>query len=238
MDIGQAFGYISEDENWTNKLLVGALITAVPIVNFALFGYQIDITRNVAAGKGRPLPDWNDFGRYWVDGLRLIVAYFVYLLPMFLVIGCLAAALIPFMETSSGTYDPAAGPPPEFFGLFFVFLACTLPYSLFIYALWPLLSIQIARVGSVGACFRLAEMWQLVRAQPANYLILVVVLFGLYVAASFVVLPAYLVILIPCLGYLIFLAIYGAVMLLVFMVVGHLQGQFIRAGQNLEDDSF
>ena len=38
MDVGKSVGYVFEDQKWTNKLLIGMLVSIVPIVNFALFG--------------------------------------------------------------------------------------------------------------------------------------------------------------------------------------------------------
>ncbi|MCP4358414.1 MAG: DUF4013 domain-containing protein [Chloroflexi bacterium] len=230
MDIGKAFAYISEDEEWTKKLLVGALIGAVPFANFAIFGYQAEIARNVAAGEERPLPDWSDFGRFFLDGLRLVAAFFVYLLPMILLIIVSTIGFVFLAESSSqsySSYGSSAPPSPEFMIIFGLMFACLIPYNFLIYALWPLFSIQIAREGTVGSCFQFSEMWRLVRAQPINYLLILVLLFGMYMVSMIIILPAYLLVFIPCIGYLIYMAIYGGVLMLILMVIGHLQGQFI-----------
>jgi len=229
MDIGKAFAYISEDEEWMKKLLIGALIGAVPVANFAIFGYQAEIARNVAAGEERPLPDWSDFGRFFVDGLRLVGVFFVYFLPMILLIIASAVGIIFLAEAGSQSYSTygSSTPPPELFIIFGLIFACLIPYNFLIYAMWPLFGIQIARKGTVGSCFQFSEMWRLIRAQPINYLLILILLFGMYMAAMIVVLPAYLLMIIPCIGYLIFMVVYGGVLMLVLMVIGHLQGQFI-----------
>lgn len=234
MDIAQAFGYISEDEKWTKKVLIGAIVGAIPLVNFAIFGYQVQIARNVAAGMARPLPDWDDFGRFFVDGLRVIAGLFVYLLPPILLFSCLTVAMVAIMQPAANQSYDSSAPPPEVIALIFLMFFCFMPYSLFTYVIMPLFGIQVARVGSLGACFNFSEMWRLVRAQPVNYLLIVLLFFGLYMAGSLVLLPAYILILIPCLGYLLLLGLSGAVVTLVLMVTGHLQGQFIRADDQMQ----
>lgn len=242
MDIGQAFGYISEDKEWVKKVLLGAVIGAIPIANFAIFGYQIQVARNVAvsiedpdAAPGSPLPDWNDFGRLLADGLRFMAVFLVYLLPIILLVVCASISILALTASDPSAYSSAGTPPPpEFFALFGLMLACMMPYTLVLYVLWPLFGIQIARQGSVGSCFRVSEMWQLVRAQPTNYILIVLLLFGLYMAVSLIILPTMVVVLIPCIGYFIYLGIAYGAMMLVLMVVGHLQGQFIAGGKGME----
>ncbi|HRQ37400.1 MAG TPA: DUF4013 domain-containing protein [Chloroflexota bacterium] len=242
MDIGQAFGYISEDKEWTKKLLLGAVIGAIPIANFAIFGYQIQVARNVAAAVaqpesdlGSPLPDWNDFGRLFADGLRFIAVFFLYMLPVFLLIGCLSAGMIVLTAGQAELYaSSSAPPPPEFFVLFGLMFACAMPYSLLLYAFWPMFGIQIARRGSVGSCLQFAEMWRLARAQPTDYLLIVLIFFGLYMGVSLVMLPALIVVFIPCIGYFIYLGLMYGAMMLVLMVTGHLQGQFIAADNRMQ----
>ncbi len=93
--------------------------------------------------------------------------------------------------------------------------------------------IQIARRGSVKSCFDFREMWALLRAQPANYLILIAITFGLYMVISMALMPVYFVaIFIPCIGMIITMLLSGAITILVGAVSGHLQGQFILEGDD------
>ena len=73
MDVGKSIGYVFEDKKWTNKLLIGMLVSIVPIVNFALLGWVIDIMRNVSQRQPTPLPEWSDFGEKFVKGAILFV---------------------------------------------------------------------------------------------------------------------------------------------------------------------
>lgn len=232
MNFGQAFAFIGEDENWMKKLGIGVLVSLVPFLNFAALGYQVQISRNVAKGEKRPLPNWDNLGDLFLDGLRVIGAMFVYMLPMLFLYGlAMLFAVISldsaaFAETSSGSAQPI---PTAFITMLGVMLLCSTPYTLLIWLLWPLLSIQIARKKKFSACFDFKEMWQLVRQDWVNYLLVVGIYLGLTMAASFVVMPVALVLIfIPCLGIFATMGIQGAVMMLTQAVNGHLQGQFIQ----------
>ena len=53
MDIGLSFSYMFEDKDWIKKILIGGLISLIPIVNFAALGYVVQLVRNTR--DGRPL---------------------------------------------------------------------------------------------------------------------------------------------------------------------------------------
>lgn len=235
MDIGRAFAYINEDEEWWKKLLLGAIFGAIPLVNFVMFGYQIQIARNVADNAERPLPDWQDFGKYFLNGLRFVGALMVLTSPLLFAILALSVAMIFLVDPSGAAFNGSAAPPPEFFLLYGLMFACTMPYTFLIYGLWPLLSLQLARESKFSACFRFSEMWALIKQQPMNYVLIVVLLFGLYMAATFLMMPAVLLLIIPCLGFIAYMLFSGAAMMLVLMVIGHLQGQFISLASLASD---
>ena len=101
MDIGKAFGFVFEDENWIVKILVGAGILAVglllswliiPLVlAFAVLGgYEVEIVRRVIRGDMDTLPEWDNWGQLIADGLKVIVIGIVYALPAIIVSLCLA----------------------------------------------------------------------------------------------------------------------------------------------------
>jgi len=47
MNIGKSFSFMFEDKQWVSKLGLGALITFIPILNFAWTGYMVGVIRNV-----------------------------------------------------------------------------------------------------------------------------------------------------------------------------------------------
>lgn len=227
MDVGQAFAFINEDEEWLKKVGIGAIVGAIPIVNFAVFGYQAEVARNVVAGEERPLPEWQDFGKYFVNGLRIVGAMFVYLLPVILLTLCASLSMFFIVEPTGQPTSGSTPPPPEIFVIFGLMFACIMPYTIFINIIWPLFTIQNVREEKFRANFRFSEMWRLIRRQPGNYILIVVLYFGLYMGVSFLLFPAIILLFIPCLGWIAYLLLSGAAMMLVMLVIGHLQGQFI-----------
>lgn len=80
MDVAKAFTYFAEDERWMGKLVIGVLVSLVSILilpGFLLSGYMVGITRNVMNGEKRPLPEWEDLGTLFMDGLSIIVVSIV-----------------------------------------------------------------------------------------------------------------------------------------------------------------
>ena len=59
-------------------LLLGAVLTIIPIVNFASIGFAIECARKPYEKR---LPNWKDFKDYWLDGLLVSVIMVIYLLP-------------------------------------------------------------------------------------------------------------------------------------------------------------
>ncbi len=102
VDIGRAFGFVFDDkEGWLKKVLIGGVIGIIPIVNFALYGYMIDVARNQMAGRDTPLPTWGDFGDKFMRGLYAIIIMLVYQLPTVL----LYCVLIAVAGGLAGTID-------------------------------------------------------------------------------------------------------------------------------------
>jgi len=233
MDINRAFKYIGEDEDWITKLGWSILIGIVPILNFAVFGYQIEIARNVAAGEKRPLPKWDNLSGKILDGFRFFAAIFIYMLPMLIIQFGLMILVFTQMDTfMNTTYSPSSTPtvpPPGFFILYGVGIACMMPYNLLIQAMWPMFTVQIARRRNIASAFYLREIWGLIRTHPGDALLLMGINFGLYMATGFIMMiPMFILIWIPCIGIIIAMALYMAALFLVFAVSGHLQGQFIQ----------
>src|SRR5687768_4268485 len=86
VDIGRAYTFITSDPKWIAKVLIGAAVSLVPILNFALYGYALDVLKRVYQGTDLPLPEWDDFGDYFVRGLLVSIGVFIWQLPLVVLI--------------------------------------------------------------------------------------------------------------------------------------------------------
>ena len=105
IDFGRCLTYVTEDPAWVTKILVGGLFTLLSMVLVGLpfmLGYWGRTLKNVAAGHRHPMPEWDDLGGLFSDGLRLFGVYFVYGIGLALVMGGLSCVLmIPFAALGS-----------------------------------------------------------------------------------------------------------------------------------------
>lgn len=114
MDIGKAFSFVFEDDRWITKILIAAAILAVGWVFFWLLGvplllaflllagYQVEITRRVIRGVTPVLPEWDDWGKLLVEGIKFAVIGLVYALPAIVVSICLGVPLSLWGENGNG----------------------------------------------------------------------------------------------------------------------------------------
>ena len=233
MDFGKAFSYINEDEAWGKKIGIGAVVFLVPILNFAAFGFILELIQNVWHGEERPLPSWDNFGNKLLEGLRFFAVILLYSLPMFILFGIFVAVFIGQLasydyETAVNTSNYATGLEPFFIIGWVVMVMCLMPYNFFIMLMYPMYFIQLARRRTVKSCFDFKEMWQIIKQNPGEYLIILGIMFGLYMVSAIVTIPLYIVFLIPCIGWVVGILVSGAMYMLIFFVFGHLTGQFIK----------
>jgi hypothetical protein len=102
MDLKRGVTFPTLDPQWVVKVLIGTLISFVPILNFVAIGYAMDTSRNVYHGRETPLPEWNDFGGQFIRGLLGAVIQFVWSIPL-LLLTC------PFIFTIISSIDPETG---------------------------------------------------------------------------------------------------------------------------------
>lgn len=130
MDIGRAAGYPFKDPNWIVKILIGTVVSLIPIVNFIGFGYVIRTIRQVSAGNESTLPEWDDWGNDFIRGLYMVIAYFIYTLPIMIVYCCTA-----ILATIIGGDDGAGG----------LLFLCIMPFIL----IYGILLIPLVGVGVI-----------------------------------------------------------------------------------------
>jgi hypothetical protein len=172
MDIGKAFSFVFEDEDWVIKILLGAVILLVPIFGqLALIGYGIAIIRNVKAGESRPLPTWDNWGNYFMDGLMFWVVEMVYAIPIFILIcPIIAVGLLPVL---SGESEELAIALSSISGIAILGISCLIIlYSILLALLRPALRIHYAETGEIGACLRLGDIFRLLFDNLGNIILI------------------------------------------------------------------
>jgi hypothetical protein len=83
--------YMFTDPKWVMKVVLGALLGIVPILNFVTAGYALRVIDRVRGNVEPPMPEWGgDFGQLWVKGLVVAVIGIIYAIPMWILTGIIA----------------------------------------------------------------------------------------------------------------------------------------------------
>jgi hypothetical protein len=189
IDFGRCFTFVTEDPDWLTKILVGGLfmlLSAVLVGIPFVLGYWARTLKNVAAGKPRPLPQWDDLGGIFSEGLRLVGVYLVYAIGLALVLGLVCGVVIvPFIALgASGAVDEGTE------GLFaalgglgtLVLWAVIMLGSLAAMVYLPAAMTRSALRDSFSEGFAFREIARFIQANLGNYALTIVV----YLVASFV----------------------------------------------------
>jgi hypothetical protein len=201
-----------QDEDWIKKIVIGGIVGLIPIVNFAAIGYMIQVVRNVRAGQPLPLPEWDQFGQYFMDGLWIFLIVLVWSIPALLV-ACLQAiggAAVANNDQLANTY-----------GIVSVCFSCLIAlWSLVVAIFVPAILIRFAEVGDFMAGFRFSELFDFISANVGSYVIVLILMWVASLIASLGV--------ILCVIGVIFTQFWA------YLVSGHLLGQLAGQNQALE----
>ncbi|UCD97694.1 MAG: DUF4013 domain-containing protein [Chloroflexota bacterium] len=236
MDIGKSFSYPFEDDDWLSKLFLGAVVSIVPILNFAWTGYTVDIVRNVIDGVSRPMPEWSDFGDKFVKGFIIWAAGFIYSLPAIL-LGCLPLGILFILPVSREVSTGSTTATDTFFSIFTgvgILFACII----FLYALalsfyFPAVFINFAKKGTFGSCFEIGEIIKVVSQNTGKYLTawLVSIVGGIVVGVVVSILTSVLGFIV-CIGWILSWVASALSSVYLFTVLAHLFGQ-VEAPDNV-----
>ncbi|MBU1245689.1 MAG: DUF4013 domain-containing protein [Nanoarchaeota archaeon] len=93
------------------KLLIGILLSIVPIVNFISSGYQLECAKTANKNKFK-LPDWKNWGNLFVRGLLAMIIGIIYMLPALILftIGIGTAFLTGFFTEDVFSMIATSGP--------------------------------------------------------------------------------------------------------------------------------
>lgn len=232
MDAAKSFSFPFEDADWPSKLGLGALISMIPILNVAWTGYLVDIIRSVVNNDGELLPNWDDLGKKFNEGLILLGAWIVYASPILIAL-CLPLGLIASSGLISGNSDmqdiglllTEAG------GILFYCLLCVfILYALVLSIIYPVILVSFAREGTFASCFKLRQALDIIRNNTTGFftawVLSLVATIGTGLLIGFINL---VVGWIPCIGWIVGLVLTLASGVYSTVVYAHLFGQFGRA---------
>jgi hypothetical protein len=138
------------------KLLIGIILSIIPIVNLIAMGYALECVSTVLKKKkSYALPEWKNFWRLFIRGLAAGVIGFVYALPALIILGVLMFNMIEtFMEIS----DPIViittlltnNAPLVLLGIILLLVSSFLT---------PLAVINYVKYDSFGAGFKFSEVF-------------------------------------------------------------------------------
>jgi hypothetical protein len=175
MDFGKAFTFMFQDDRWLAKLGIGTLLVLVGIFLAPMLigivpliivtGYSLVALDNVRLGHEHPLPEWQDWGRFFMLGLKAFVALFVWALPLFLgFVPVLAGSVLSDNGNSNGAGAIAA--------LLIICGSCMMfLWGLFIALLTPAIYARLAATGRLAAAFELGRIWEFTRDNLGNVII-------------------------------------------------------------------
>jgi hypothetical protein len=169
MEFGKSFTYVFEDEDWIMKILLAAVIAFIPIVGpLAVAGWGVEIAKRVIHKDPEPLPNWSDFVNYLIKGLVVLLIGFVYMLPVILVQSCGSGAIIAGSESGDYALETAGN-------IVMICFSClTFIYAVLMGVIIPAAIGNYASTGEVGAGFRFGEVFGLIKAAPAAFLMVLV----------------------------------------------------------------
>jgi hypothetical protein len=177
-----------QGQDWKNRFIVGAALTfagmIIPILPVIfVFGYALQIMRQVIKDGEPKLPAWDDWGKLGVDGLRGLVVSLAYLLPGILVmsIGFLAyfgmLFSIPFMNSRGEGSSILL-----LFGSMGVMMISMLAGMLLLLLgsiPLPAATAHFVAEDKVSAAFKVRQWWALIKANKSGYFAAWVVILGL-----------------------------------------------------------
>src|SRR5512138_4945 len=141
--LGDSFDYAKEGlmGQWVKWLLL-IIISIIPIVNFIMFGYLMEILRGA-----RTAPELNDYGRLFVDGFKLFIVGLIYAIPLIVLYVILFGASLAMISSGSDT-AAAAGFGTMMIGMLLVFVLGL------VIALFEVIgAVRLARTDSIGEAF-------------------------------------------------------------------------------------
>jgi hypothetical protein len=140
--------------------------------HFFVLGYLAKLQRNVVAGVQRPMPAWDDFGGYFVEGFKLFLVAAAYALPfVLLMIVTIVPAAILESQGAGGAADMVGA----------VLMCLLFPLIVAVMVILPAALTRAAVQARAGAAFEFGANFAFIKANAMNYVLAILV----YIIANF-----------------------------------------------------
>jgi hypothetical protein len=215
MDFGAAFSFVTADPDWVKKLGIASVVALAGVLTLGLaliplVGYAVAISRRVSEGTQPVLPEWEDFGQLFMDGLKIVGIGFVWALPIILISACvgLVGALL------TGQTDDATAS-----SLLSILVSCvSVPYAILLALIQPAAIGHLAHTGNFGQAINPLNAFKILRANVGGFVITALVWIILFPILQSIGLLICIIGVFPAIAY-------GTA------VLGHLVGQAYKGAQ-------
>ncbi|HHB91250.1 MAG TPA: DUF4013 domain-containing protein [Anaerolineae bacterium] len=178
MDIGKSFGYVFEDKKWIEKVLIGGLVSIIPILgHILLLGYFVELVRNVRQHQPEPLPEWDNWGEKLAEGVKLLIIMLVWSLPLIILFFVAFVPLFFATDSDSGTFLSI---------ILFCFNCLLFLYAIVVALAAPSITIRFAETGELGAGFQIGDILAFTKEHVGQILLVVIVSWVVYMIAGLV----------------------------------------------------
>ena len=174
MDYGKIIKFPMQDKDWVMKIIIGGILTIIPIVNFISFGYMFKVMKN-SINKTPGMPEWKGFTDLFVKGLILFVIELVFLIIPIIIFGAVAG-FSALSAVTGGVSDPlgfvlAILPALFIGGILILIIGFILPMAIAMYA----------KSDKIGDAFKISESLNRIKSIFGEYLIsyIIIVIFGI-----------------------------------------------------------
>jgi hypothetical protein len=220
-----------EDPKWKNKFLLGIglslagmLVPIVPGLFVTGFAYQL-MHRLIVDNGDLYLPEWDDWGRLLKEGWRLFSVYFLYELPVIVIlifgwvvyIGSFIA-----MTMEGGSNPNSVLPMVMLVGMGIFFLSSGLSIILGIVVsviLPPALGHTVAK-DSFSAAFDFTGWWKIFKANLGGFLLAFLIIAGMVAAMYVLIQLFYMTIVLICLMFIVPMVVNFYMMLVGSALIG------------------
>lgn len=189
LDFGRALSFFFQDPQWVSKILIGSIFSVLSMFMVGgvfIAGYAVRLLRRASRGEAYPLPEWDDLGGMFMEGLQVMGAYLAHILPVFVM---MIAFMIPVALAGESQSD--APPAVLLIAIPMMLLASLAIVAVLIY--FPAALTRLAVNERFGAAFEIGANWAFIRRNFSNYLLAIVV----FLVANFI---SQLGILLFCIG--------------------------------------